>query len=269
MGLGEILDAAFKLYRANFKPIALVALAFTGPLSILAAVAARSVNGGYGLLEILRDPSLADKAGGFGGVGALAAQLTSSLLLGLSGTMVAGVVATAAAATYRGEEVTAGQAVRATVRFFPALLVARMLVWLSEGVGLLGCGVGAIAVMGLWVVTAPAIVVEGLGPLRGMRRSLRLCTGRYWPVLGTALLSGVIASSLSTVVSGVPNVAAGLVGYRWGFPLIAIGTTATAVLVAPLSAIVATLIYFDLRIRQEGLDLQLMAQGDRHGAAAA
>jgi len=269
MGLGELLDGAFKLYRANFKPIALIALAFSGPLSIVAAVAARGVNGGHGLLDILSDPSLAEDAGTFGGAGQLVAQLGAALLLGLSGSMVAGVVASAVAATYLGQQVTAGQALRATARFFPALVAARVLVWMTEAVGALGCLVGAFAVMGLWVVTAPAIVVEGLGPIRGMRRSLVLCSARYWPTLGVALLSGLISFMLSNVVSGVPSVAASLIGYRWGFPLLAVGSTAAAVLVEPLVAIVATLVYFDQRIRQEGLDLQIMARGDLRGAAPA
>ncbi len=269
MGLGEILDGAFKLYRANFKAIALVTLAFSGPLSIVAAVAARNVNGGYGLLDIASDPSLAEDAGTFGGAAQLVIQAVSGLLLGISGSVVAGVVAKAVSATYLGTQLTAGQALRATVRFFPALVVARALVWLTEAVGLLGCFVGALAVMGLWVVTAPAIVVEGLGPIKGMRRSLQLCTGRYWPVLGIALLSGVVTFVLSNIVAAGPTAIAGFIGYRWGFPFLAIGNTASAVLVEPLSAIVATLVYFDLRIRQEGFDLQVMARDHGPGGPPA
>jgi len=265
--VGEILDGAFKLYRANFKPIALVALAFTGPLSVVAAVASRSVNGGYGFLELLGDPSLAGEAGSFGGAGQVVAQLASALLLQITSTLIAGVAAKAVACTYLGTQLTAGQALRAAAPSFLALLGARMLVWLTELVGLFGCCVGAIAVMALWVVTAPAIVVEGLGPVQGMRRSLRLCSARYWPVLGVALLSGVITYMLGSVVSGVPSVLASLIGYRWGFPLLAVGSTASAVLVAPMTAIVATLVYFDLRIRQEGFDLQIMAREVRPGGA--
>lgn len=269
MGLGEILDGAFKLYRANFKPIAFVALAFAGPLSIVAAVAARDTNGGVGLIGLLSDPSLAEGLGGFGSSRQLVVQLGTSFLLQIAGTLVAGVVAKAAASTYLGRQLTAGQAVRATLRFFPALLVARLLVTVTEALGLLGCGVGALAVMALWVVTTPAIVVEEIGPLRGMRRSVRLCSARYWPVLGLALLSALISSTLGSVVGGGPILAAAAIGYRWGFPLLAIGSTATAVLVAPLSPIVATLVYLDLRIRQEGLDLQLIARDVGRGGAPA
>jgi hypothetical protein len=74
---------------------------------------------------------------------------------------------------------------------------------------------------------------------------------------------------LGSVVSGVPGAGAALIGYRWGFPLVAVGSVATAVLVEPLTAIVATLLYFDLRIRQEGFDLQIMARDIGGGGAPA
>ena len=269
MGLGEILDGAFKLYRANFKPIALVALGFAGPVSLVAAVAVRDVNGGLGLFDLVNDPSLTEDAGSFGGASQIILQAISTMILWLVGPLIAGVVAKAVATTYLGGQLTAGQALRATWRHFPALLAAKVMVVLSEGVGFLGCCVGAVAVMALWVVVAPAIVVEGLGPIQGMRRSLRLCSARYWPVLGIALLTALLTQMLAGVVGGVPTFAAAAIGYRWGFPLIAIGNVATSVLVEPLTAIIATLVYFDLRIRQEAFDLQIMARdlGDR-GAAA-
>lgn len=260
MGLGEILDGAFKLYRANFKPIALVALAFAGPVSVLGAVAVRNVNGGVGIFDAMSDPSLVDQGDPFGDPSQLLLSLISALVLWIVGPLIAGVVAKAVATSYLGGQLTAGEAVRATMRFFPALLLAKVMVGLTEGIGLLGCCVGAVFVMGLWVVVAPAIVVEGLGPIQAMRRSFRLCSARYWPVLGTALLSGVITYILSSIVGGVFGFGAAVIGYRWGFPLVAIGNTATAVLVEPLTAIIATLIYFDLRIRQEGFDLQVMAR---------
>jgi hypothetical protein len=269
MGLGELLDGAFKLYRANFKPIALVALAFAGPVSVVAAVAIRDVNGGVGLFDLFNDPSLAEDTDSFGSPAQLLLTLASALVLWVVGPLIAGVVAKAVATSYLGGQLTAGEAVRSTRRFFPALLAAKLLVVLSEGVGLIGCCVGAVFVMALWVVTAPAIVVEGLGPIQGMRRSYRLCTARYWPVLGIAVLSGVVTYLLSSMISGVPSTIAAFVGYRWGFPLVALGNIGSAVLVEPLTAIIATLLYFDLRIRQEGFDLQIMARDLGSGATPA
>jgi hypothetical protein len=106
---------------------------------------------------------------------------------------------------------------------------------------------------------APAIVVETLGPIQGMRRSARLIKPRLFPVLGIALLSGLIASFVGSALGFVPQLAAFLVGLRWGWLLLAVGGIVTSIVTTPFVAIVATLVYFDGRIRHEGLDLAIMA----------
>ena len=50
-----------------------------------------------------------------------------------------------------------------------------------------------------------------------------------------------------------------MIGFRWGWILAAIGEILPALVTMPLVAIVATLVYFDLRIRTEGFDLQMIA----------
>lgn len=261
MGVGEILDGAIKLYRANFKAIALVSLVLSAPFQVVTSVAVRGANGGYGITDLLNDPSLAQSSG-TNPLANLAGSVTliATTLVGfIVGPLIAGAVAKAVASSYLGAEITAAAALRASLRKWPALLGASLLVHLTEAVGILGCIVGVVFVMGLWVAVSPAIVVEDLGPVAGLRRALQLTFPRYWAVLGIAVLSAVITSTLSSLVSGIPTVAAVLIGYRWGFPLLALAGTASAVLVGPLSAIVATLVYFDLRIRREGFDLEIMA----------
>jgi hypothetical protein len=80
-------------------------------------------------------------------------------------------------------------------------------------------------------------------------------------VLGIALVSGLLASVLGNVLGGVPTAIALAIGLKWAWPLLAVGSIISALVTTPFVAIVATLIYFDGRIRQEGFDLQVMAQG--------
>ena len=80
-----------------------------------------------------------------------------------------------------------------------------------------------------------------------------------FPVLGIALASGLLASAVGVALGFVPQTAAVVVGFEWGWPLLALGSILTGVVVTPFVAIVATLVYFDGRIRHEGLDLQVMA----------
>ena len=102
-------------------------------------------------------------------------------------------------------------------------------------------------------------LIEELGPIAGMRRSWRLVRGRFWPTLGIALLAGIMASFLGQVLSVVPTTVALLVGLRWGFLLLAAGGILVSLVAQPIVTIVATLLYFDARIRSEAFDLQMMA----------
>ena len=78
---------------------------------------------------------------------------------------------------------------------------------------MLGCGFPALAVMTWFLVTAPVIGAEGLGPIAAMRRSARLVSRRFWRVLGLALLSRAGGVAASATRSGlVPTVLALFVG---------------------------------------------------------
>jgi hypothetical protein len=103
------------------------------------------------------------------------------------------------------------------------------------------------------------VVVEELGPIRGVRRSWSLLRRRFWPVLGIALLAGLISNVLGQILGLAPTFAGLLVGLEWGWILVAFGAILTALVTTPIVAIVATLQYFDARIRFEGFDLQVIA----------
>jgi hypothetical protein len=116
-----------------------------------------------------------------------------------------------------------------------------------------------LVVIATFVAVAPAIVIEELGPIRGMRRSARLLWPRLFPVMGIALVAGFLANVVGNVLGTVPSFAALAIGLKYGWPLLAAGSILSALITTPFVAIVATLIYFDGRIRQEGFDLELMA----------
>ena len=65
----------------------------------------------------------------------------------------------------------------------------------------LGVFVGALVVYVRIAVAAPALVLEGVGPIVALRRSWVLVQGSWWRVLGVLLLSGLITSLLTAVVS--------------------------------------------------------------------
>jgi hypothetical protein len=262
MSFSDVLDGAFRLLRANLATIVLVTAVFFVPLELLSAFLTRDLFGGQGILEVLRDPSLTEQqfSGGLSGVqlgGTVATSLLGLLITPFVGAAITQVVA----ASYLGRQLSAGDAIRTTGRRLWALLGAAILVHVVEGVALILCILPALVAMTFYICTTPVVVLEELGPVRSMRRSWRLVRPRFWPVLGIAVVSGLLASFLTSVLGTPFTLAAELVGLRWGFILLAIGSIVPALVASPFVSIVATLVYFDARIRHEGFDLQMIARG--------
>jgi hypothetical protein len=264
MNIGDILDGAFKLLKANFLTLILVTAAFVVPLNLLTAWSQRRVST-PGILDLVNDPLAAQAVNPNPLAGYDWVALILGTTLGLLVTpLVAGVVSRVVASSYLGTQLTAGQALAGTVRYFPALLVSFIIVHAAESVALVLCIIPVLFVMPLFMVTSPAIVIEDMPPLRGMvrgvSRSVELTASRYWPVVGIALLSGLIAIAVNLIVTFPLSSLIALFGtVPW--PLTAVASLIPALVTTPLITIVAVLVYFDLRIRREGFDLQMIATG--------
>jgi hypothetical protein len=102
-----------------------------------------------------------------------------------------------------------------------------------------------------------------------VRRSWTLVRHRFWSVLGISLLAGLITALVGGALSFVPSVIGLFLGLEYGWIVLAAGSILASLVSGPIVAIAATLIYFDLRIRTEGFDLQIIAtELSRQGARA-
>lgn len=125
---------------------------------------------------------------------------------------------------------------------------------------------------------APALLLEGLGVVPALRRSWRLVSGSWWRVLGILLLTAIIATLangllqtpfslvggfLAAVLAPGDGAATGI-GPSLVITSVAgnIGTVIASTVSAPFSAAVTALLYIDLRIRREGLDVALARAAD-------
>jgi len=112
---------------------------------------------------------------------------------------------------------------------------------------------------------APAVVVLEESPvLPAMARSWRLVRSSFWRVLGITLLAAIIVAVVQQIV-GVPlGVAAGIVSAANGSNVLVIVLTTLSSVIGytvgiAFSATVTSLLYIDVRMRREGLDVQLAA----------
>ena len=157
---------------------------------------------------------------------------------------------------------------RATGRRFLVLLAVFFLTLLLKGAGLVLCLVGVLVPMTFFLVATPVVMLEEAGPIQTMARSVVLVRPRFWPVLGIGIVSGLLAGILGNILATPFSLAALAIGYRWGWILAAVGAILPALVTTPFVAILATLVYFDLRIRNEGFDLQMIAADLARGAPA-
>jgi len=125
-----------------------------------------------------------------------------------------------------------------------------------------------------YAVAIPALVLEDLGVLASIRRSVQLTKGRRGQVFVALLLASVI-SLVGSVVFYVPFYIATLISISrvhtippW---LSLTGTISSAIghsLTGPIFLIALVLCYYDTRIRKEAFDLQfMMASLDRQAPA--
>ena len=125
----------------------------------------------------------------------------------------------------------------------------------------------ASAVLSLWLFiralsAVAAIVLEGIGPVAALRRSLGLVGGRTWRILASrlmvALLTLIPALSVSGAVTAVLTSAGGN-NPSFEFVWLATGGAVAGAIITPISSIFTVLLYLDLRVRKEALTTESLA----------
>jgi hypothetical protein len=152
----------------------------------------------------------------------------------------------------------------------------RSLLWLSIiTVVFVAIGFVLLVIPGIWLLVAisvaiPALMYEGVGGFAAMKRSISLVDKRWWAtllrLLVTFLLYAVatfIIGLLSTALMRALNVT-NVTMFEF---LNGVLRAVEYILLTPFTAAVVTVIYVDLRVRKEALDIELLAQGfDASGA---
>jgi hypothetical protein len=141
-----------------------------------------------------------------------------------------------------------------------ALLGSFVVVHLAEIAGGFACYIGTLFVLPLFVPVAPIIGTEGASVGEALRRSVRLVRARYFPVMGVAVLMGVVSALLGLALASLPQAIAVSLDTESAWPLVALGNIVSQVVTTPFVAAATVLLYLDLRVRTEGLDIELAAR---------
>lgn len=244
MGIGEILDTTFRLYREKFLTFLAISLTVYLPVSVVVAlieVWGKNAEAGAPTPEVNLPLMIAGGAGYF-----LFALLVFPLC-------TAAIVQTISGA-YLGEEINSTSAYKlALPRLFP-LLIANLLTTVLVTVGYIMCLVpGVIFTFWFWLV--PTIVIlEGIGPVASMKRSKSLMKGNVNKAFGLGLVIGILMVLLSLGIAFL----IGLLPISNAFIPSFLNSLSQA-LILPFSAGSIVLLYYDLRIRKEAFDLEQLA----------
>jgi len=234
----ELLDAAFQFWRENFKLLCTVVAAAFVPIIVLEMLASAEPDSG---------------------IFALLARLGGGVFEAMASAAVIAVVSE----RYMGREVTAGEALQKVWSRIGTIFATSFIYGLIVFVGLVLLIVPGFYFACKYFAMMPAVVIEGLDSSSSQKRSSTLTQGSKWRVLGLIVVAWIIYFVLLAIAAGiVQTTMRGMTGI--------VATRLLVVPIYPFLGILVTLLYYDLRIRNEGLDLDLMLANETpaHPASA-
>jgi hypothetical protein len=263
--ISELLDETFRIYRGNFLLFAGVSLALALPGLVL-----NLLTGNYKVFGLFfsafSDPNTFEHSG-FGSDFNVTYLLAGYALILLVVPLTAGANIQAAidVATARPTSIGAVFA-RVLRRYFGIYGVVAM--GFLMGIVMITIVLIPLVIWILvsWSVAVVVLLLEGARPIASLRRSRALVRGHWWRLFGilvvTYFLAAVISSGVGALAGGIAALAPGLSADVRGAVLL-LALALTSAMTQPVFPIVITLMYFDLRVRNEALDLDVLVQKAR------
>ena len=270
LSVGQILDRAFRLYQGNFLTFLAIVGVVQLPLALVQVFNAAAAQSG--------SPALAT----------LVSLLAILLLLAgvLANQIASAALSRAVADVYLGRPTSFAAAYRGVTPFIGNIFVTLIVTFLV-GIGLLvfflipcvgwTAGMGMLMFFGGAIVpmVGTVIVLENKAGFDALRRGWDLTRRRFWPVVGYVVILGILVTVITIGPSTLLTYLTGFVwsGYDpasplspsnmpgqaplWATVLQTVITVGLQTLILPIQLAAASVLYFDLRVRNEGFDLEL------------
>jgi hypothetical protein len=263
LSVSDLIDETFQIYRKNFLFLISIGAVLMVPMAVI---------------EVFQQVAVQERGtsdfGFFIGSTVLVGFVRYIVYLGVLSAMIYAV-----SEIRMGRKPSVSEAYSNGMERFPAmvgvgLLFLLLIVLIS--VTIIGIPV-AIYLSVCWLLAFHVTVLENKGGWSSLARSRDLIKGQWWRVLGITVLVYMIVYVVDLVFS-IPGLAFGFssafsdAGTSFRATTSAVGTIFGAVgtiVTGPIIYIAWLMLYYDLRARKEGLDLEMMANqldSDSHTA---
>lgn len=272
--LGVLIDDALAAYRANARPILLAAALGVFPAALFVGLGQEFyLRGFFEAIVAARDTSM--DAPTFGVLLGYAA-MSLGLWLMLFGRAYLDVTVLAAAPQMLYGRIADVKAfLKGGLRRYGWYLLTSWLVQIAVQVAAFASFfvlfAGGLVLWTFWSLAAPITVLENANTAEGLRRSFELVKPHFWRVLGflvlltvlVGLFEGAIASPLIVrqVVVAAQNPDAIFYQTPVAWKIVeGLVLAASITFVAPVTSLAMFMLYIDLRVRSEGIDLIMRAR---------
>jgi hypothetical protein len=241
--IGEILSAAFQLYRRHWRTLMAIAAVVVVPLTLLQYGIGHwfRTNG-----QQLHDP--AEVSTSFWAVAS--ASLLATLVALLLYQVLTGAITRNIATEVTGQDLDVEQSYRFGFARLGPILVVSILVGLATLLGLIVFVIPGIYIGVRLAVSIQALVVEGKRGTEAMRRSWDLVGGHWWHAAFTLLVAALITGVVNAVITAPFSAGAWFIQ--------GVAAAVATIVTMPYGALVGVLLYLDLRARRERLDLDTL-----------
>jgi hypothetical protein len=222
----ELIDASFQFMRENFALLFTTTAVTYMPIALVEYLAAR-------------DPADATRM--------LAARFVTWIFASMAQAATIEIVAT----RYVGEDITPAEALRAVGTRIGTALAITFAYGFLIGIGTVFFVAPGIYFATKYFASMAAAMVEGKRTTAAMERSAQLTMGSKRRVLNIFGLTFIIYIMLTVVLAGIAATFTSP-------PIAALISRLFMAITNPFLFTLVTLVYFDLRIRREGLDIDFM-----------
>lgn len=251
-GLGDILSVAFDVYKANATKLITIVAIIVVPLTFVQALLLNTVfkqaDATLKINQATGEISVSTGGGFFRSmmIAALAALIGLMIQQLLTGSLTRG-----AAGSLLGRPVDVSASYGYALSRLGGLIGLALLVSILSFIGWLFLYIPGVIIAVFLSMAVPAFIIERKGVTESMSRSWELVSGFWWHVLGVIVVSMIVAYVVNWILGLIGG------GTFIGFWIL---TAIGQIITAPFVALVAVVLYVDLRVRHESLTAATLGQ---------